>query len=286
MLCSSSKIFVVMANSKIHTHADIDWAELRAHALEKKGWRNKGPQEWDSKAASFAARNKTGAYVDLFLDLLPLEPDMSVLDIGSGPGTLAIPIAGKVRSVTAIDFSQGMLEALKDLARKEKISNITTLHCAWENDWQAKGIRPHDIAIASRAMGILDLEAALKKIDAYATRYVFLSDRIGETPFDAAAFAAVGRPFAAGPDYIYTVNMLYSMGIHPNISVLTLDRETTFSSMVEAVKSYSWMFNDITADETVALENYLRDQIVKKETNQLTIRREAPPRWAVIWWRK
>ncbi len=275
-----------MADTKIQTFADIDWAYLRAKAFEKKAWRNKGPKEWDAKASSFAARNKSAAYIDLFLALLPLETTMSVLDVGSGPGTLTIPIAGKVGSVTAIDFSAGMLEVLNDLAATEKISNIKTIQCAWEDDWQAKGLRPHDIAIASRAMGVEDLDAALKKIDAYATRYVFLSDRIGSTPFDVAAFAALGRPFAAGPDYIYTVNMLYSLGIHPNISVLTLDREITFASMEEATKSYSWMFNDITADETVALENYLRKQIVKKEGDQLTLRREAPPRWAVIWWQK
>lgn len=275
-----------MADSKIHTFADIDWAELRANAFAEKGWRNKGPKEWDTKATSFAARNKSASYIDLFLALLPLEPTMSVLDVGSGPGTLAIPIAGKVRSVTAIDFSRGMLEALNNLASEEKITNITTIHCAWEDDWQAKGIHRHDIAIASRAMGVQDLEAALKKINAYATKYVFLSDRIGATPFDEAAFAAVGRPFTAGPDYIYTVNILYTLGIHPHIAVLTLDRELTFCSLEEALKSYSWMFNDITADETIALENYLQEQIVKKDYNQLTLRREAPPRWAVIWWQK
>jgi Methyltransferase domain len=275
-----------MVNSKIHTFEDINWPELRANALKKKGWRNKGPREWDGKATSFAARNKSAAYIDLFLALLPLEPTMSVLDVGSGPGTLAIPIAGKVETVTAIDFSVGMLEALNHLASEENIRNIKTLHCAWEDDWQAKGIRPHDIAIASRAMGVEDLEAALRKIDTYATRYVFLSDRIGETPFDVAAFRAVGRPFAAGPDYIYTINILYTLGIHPNISVLTLDRETTFNSMAEAIRSYSWMFNDITTDEMVALENYLQQQIVKRENGQITLHRQAPPRWAVIWWQK
>ncbi len=278
--------FDLMVDSKIHTFSDIDWAKLRAHAFGKKGWRNKGPKEWDAKASSFAARNKSAVYIDLFLALLPLEPNMSVLDVGSGPGTLALPISGKVASVTAIDFSKEMLEILNNLALEEKISNITTLHCAWEDDWQAKGIRPHDIAIASRAMGVKDLATALKKIDAIATRYVFLSDRIGATPFDMAAFAKVGRPFAAGPDYIYTVNMLYSLGIHPNISVLTLDREITFSSMEEAMRSYSWMFSDITADETVALEKYLQEQIVKRGDNQLTLRRQDPPRWAVIWWQK
>jgi Methyltransferase domain len=275
-----------MADLKIHTFADINWAELRANAFEKKGWRNKGPKEWDAKANSFAARNKSAAYIDLFLALLPLEPTMSVLDVGSGPGTLAIPIATKVQSVTAIDFSEGMLAVLNTLSSEQQITNIKTIQCAWEDDWQAKGIGPHDIAIASRAMGVRDLASALIKIDAWATRYVFLSDRIGETPFDVGAFAAVGRPFAAGPDYIYTVNMLYTLGIHPNISVLTLDREMTFSSMEEAMKSYSWMFNDITTDETAALEKYLQGLIVRRANGQLTVRRIAPPRWAVIWWQK
>jgi SAM-dependent methyltransferase len=275
-----------MADPKIHTFADIDWADLRANALKKKAWRNKGAKEWDAKANSFATRNKSSAYIDLFLALLPLEAGMSVLDVGSGPGTLAIPIAGKVGSVTAIDFSSGMLQVLNDLALKEEISNIKTMHCAWEDDWQDKGLRPHDIAIASRAMGVENLASALKKIDSYATQYVFLSDRVGSTPFDMAAFAAIGRPFVAGPDYIYTINILYTLDIHPNISMLTLEREMTFSSMEEAIRSYSWMFNDITADETVALENYLQGKIIKNENNQLTLRRESPPRWAVIWWQK
>jgi len=286
-ILSFTKYFLVcMADPKIHIFDDIDWADLRANALKKKAWQNKGAKDWDAKAHSFATRNKSSAYIDLFLALLPLETGMSVLDVGSGPGTLAIPIASKVRSVTAIDFSKGMLQVLNDLALKEKISNIKTIHCAWEDDWQANGLRPHDIAIASRAMGVENLASALKKIDSYASRYVFLSDRVGSTPFDVAAFAAIGRPFIAGPDYIYTINTLYTLDIHPNISMLTLEREMTFSSMEEAIRSYSWMFNDITADETAALENYLQGLIIKNEKNQLTLRRESPPRWAVIWWQK
>ena len=275
-----------MTDSKLATFTDINWTNLRANALKNKGWRNKSPQDWDAKAASFAARNKSAAYVELFLALLPLEPNLSVLDVGSGPGTLSIPIAKKVRSVTAIDYSTGMLAAMKSIAEKENITNLTAIHCAWEDDWHAKGIDLHDIAIASRAMGVEDLEAAIKKIDSYATKYVFLSDRIGATPFDEAAFNAIGRPFLAGPDYIYTINILYTLGIHPNMTVLTLDQEICFSSIDEAMNSYLWMFTDITSDETLALERYLRDKIVTGNNGQLILHREAPPRWAVIWWEK
>lgn len=275
-----------MTNSQIHTFSDIDWVVLRANAYKTKAWQNKGQKEWDTKAKSFASRNKSSTYIDLFLAHLPLHPNMSVLDVGSGPGTLAIPIARKVASVTAIDFSKSMLQVLNDFAFEASIANIKTVHCAWEDDWKLKGLQPHDIAIASRALGVEDLETALKKLDAFATKYVFLTDRIGSTPFDVAAFAAIGRPFIAGPDYIYTINILYTLGIHANISVLTLERELTFHSMEEAVKSYSWMFNDITRDETAALERYLEKHIIKEESNQLTLHREVPPRWAMIWWQK
>jgi len=275
-----------MTDANIETFADINWSDLRARAMAKKAWRNKSPKEWDAKAASFSTRNKSAAYIDLFLDLLPLDSSMSVLDIGSGPGTLALPIAGRVDSVTAIDFSAGMLQVLNDLAASENINNIRTIQCAWEDDWQAKGLQPHDIAIASRAMGVEDLRAALEKIDRYGRKYVFLSDRVGATPFDVAAFAALGRPFAAGPDYIFTVNILYTLGIHPNMTILTLERESTFSSMDEALKSYSWMFSDMSTAETAALENYLMKQIVRRNGEEITLCRQDPPRWAVIWWRK
>jgi hypothetical protein len=268
------------------TYADIDWTLLRENALKKKGWHNKGAKDWDGKARSFAGRNKSSAYIDLFLSHLPLQADMTVLDIGSGPGTLAIPIARLVKSVTAIDFSRTMLDTLIELGAAEQLGNIDTVHCAWEDDWQARGVPPHDIAIASRAMGVRDLEAALKKIDAFALQYVFLSDRIGATPFEVGAFKALGRPFAPGPDYIYTLNILYTMGIYANVTVLTLEQDVTYSSMDEAIKSYSWMFHDITPREIAALERYISGQIVGSIADRLTVRRATPPQWALIWWRK
>ena len=275
-----------MTDSPPETYADIDWAALRNNALSKKGWRTKGAKDWDGKARSFAGRNKSSLYVDLFLAHLPLQGEMTVLDVGSGPGTLAIPIARKVKSVTALDFSQAMLETLGELAASERLTNIKTEHCAWEDDWQARGIEPHDIAIASRAMGVPDLAAALKKIDDYALQYVFISDRIGPTPFEIGAFEVLGRPFAPGPDYIYTLNILYTLGIYANVQVLQLERDITYNSLDEAVASYSWMFSDITPQEVADLKRYIASQTVSVDGDSLTVRRATVPKWALIWWRK
>jgi SAM-dependent methyltransferase len=275
-----------MAHCTFHNYAQIDWKQLRDAALAEKGWKSKTSAEWDRKAQSFAHRNRDAEYSRLFLAELPLHPEYSVLDIGSGPGTLALPIARKVARVTALDFSQGMLDSLEAAAEKEQICNISTRCLAWEDDWQKNDLHPHDIAIASRSMGVKDLAGALEKINSFATKYVFISDRVGATPFDRGAFEAVGRPFLPGPDYIFTINFLYKLGIHPNMTILRMARDYTFRNLEEAMDSYTWMFQDLSSDELARLRRYVLDRTVKREAGQFTVRRPTPPEWALIWWQK
>ena len=56
---------------------------------------------------------------------LVITPDSRVLDIGAGPGTLAIPLAPQVREITAVEPGAGMVEILKDHAEQDGIRNIT-----------------------------------------------------------------------------------------------------------------------------------------------------------------
>ncbi len=266
------------------THSDIDWIKLWQNARDRKGWASKGPAEWDKKSSSFASRNKTSPYIDLLMSHLPLEADMTVLDVGSGPGTLALPIAKKVHSVTALDFSPGMLAILQDSARENGQKNIRTVECAWEDDWDAKSILPHDIAIASRSMSVDNIAEAIKKLNAHSSKYVFITDRISPTPFDPLLFEALGRNFESGPDYIYTLNILYTMGIHPNVTILELERELRFDNIDQALQSYSWMIKDLTTSEEHTLKRYLENTSTQNEQGRLVIHRDPPPRWALIWW--
>ena len=274
-----------MTEPVMQTYDDIDWALLRKNAMARKGWKRKGPKEWDNKAHSFSGRTKNNDYVDLFLEELPLESSFSVLDIGSGPGTLALPIAQAVSRVTAIDFSLGMLELLNQHAKEEKIDNIQTIQCSWEDNWQDKGIIPHDIAIASRSIGVEELEPALYKINSYAKKYVFISDRIGATPFEAGAFEAIGRSFEPGPDYIYTVNMLYKMGIYPNVTVLKPNPVSIYPSLEEALASYRWMFQELSPAEERHLLGYIEQNIIETTKSTITVQRNSPVQWALIWWK-
>lgn len=276
-----------MTPATFPTYADIDWNLLWKNSRNQKSWRSKNATEWDKKANSFSSRSKKSKYVPSILERLPLGPDVSILDIGCGPGTLALPLSSKVRSVTAFDYSQQMIALLDDQIREQRITNIRSLCCSWEDDWETFAIEPADIAIASRSMSVPDLHAALQKINRYSRRYVFITDRIAPGPFDPEAFIALGRDFQSGPDYIYTVNMLYSMHIHPNIEVLELEGDITYDNLDEVYTSYRWMFHDISKSEEQQLHQYLKDHLTRdKETGTYTLHRSHPVRWALIWWKK
>jgi SAM-dependent methyltransferase len=268
------------------TYEDIDWLTLWQNSRKQRSWHSKGVKDWDQKASSFAERNRQSPYVALFLSRLPLSPEYTILDVGCGPGTLALPLAGHVREVTAVDYSQKMLNLLTEQAQLANISNIRPIHCAWEDDWNMHGIKPADIAIASRSMNVADPVRAIDKLNNYAEKYVFITDRIAPSPFDPDAFAAIGRRFESGPDYIYTLNFLYSKGIYPCVEILELDRDIHFQNHDEALQAYRWMFKDLTATEERKLAEFISSSCIKSSSTGVTLRRRHPPRWAMIWWKK
>ncbi len=263
---------------------DIDWAQLWQEAKKKKNWRRKGPADWDRKAASFARRTSRSVYTDRFLQLLAPRPGWSVLDVGCGPGTLALPIAQSASRVTALDFSGAMLEILEQRAARQGLDNITTCRLSWQDDWQKHGIAPHDVAIASRSLAVPDLKAALTRLCSFATHKICITDRVGHGPMDPDAFAAVGRELNSGPDYIYTVNLLYQMGFLPEVSYIRLEESLSYGDFNEAMDSYTWMFRELSPEEESRLQAYVRSIAVTTDDGTVVIRRRHVPAWAYISW--
>ncbi len=217
---------------------DIDWnrawQEARSRNKEKRDRR----AYWNKRAPAFARHAGESPYAGAFLRLLHLRPDWTVLDVGCGAGTLALPLALLVKEVTAIDLSDAMISLLRDQCREQGISNIRTEVLGWEDDWDRAGIGGHDVAIASRSLVPDDLRAALTKLDQRARRAVYISSPVGDGPFDRRIFEAAGRELDRRPDYIYVYNVLYQMGIQAEIRFMD-NREIpkVYSGIDEAMES-------------------------------------------------
>jgi len=88
----------------------------------------------------------------------------SILDIGAGTGTIAIPLAQKGAHVTAMDISEGMLAALNEDAKEQGITSKVHTH---QSDWDSFPLnQKYDIVIASMTPAISDLQKIEKMLGA------------------------------------------------------------------------------------------------------------------------
>ena len=83
------------------------------------------PSAWDRVASSYASfvADHLGLYARDAIRLAQLEKHDEVLDVATGPGTLALQAARTAR-VHALDFSEQMLEELRHRATEDELINL------------------------------------------------------------------------------------------------------------------------------------------------------------------
>ena len=241
------------------------------------------PKFWDKRAPEFAKNAKDGGYPDRFMEILKPQPTWRVLDVGCAAGTLAIPLASRVKAVTAMDPSERMRELLKERCDHENIDNVRIVDGRWEDDWQALELGVHDVAIASRSLIVEDLQGAIEKLQAHASRRVILSAMVGDGPRDRRIIEAVGREFVPGADYIVLVNLLRQIGIFANLAFIRSNKQNTYRDVDDAVADMRWMIREMTSVEEEKLRAHLTATLIR-EGDRWKLPYENVVRWAVVWW--
>lgn len=258
-------------------HEPIDFAAMyRAHKATT-DFKGKSSSDWDEKSSDMAASVINSPYVNDFISRMNLSGNEVVLDIGCGPGTLAIPLAKKVKEVIAIDFSAQMLEELKAYALREGITNIKTYHIGWEDDWSH--LPQSDIVVASRSMEVPDIEDALIKMSTFARKACYLTYKVGGSFVDMNILDTIGKKVKTKPDYWYIPIILYTHGYLPRIDYIETGRGSVRSGTEdEFVESLMWSVHELTEEQKAKARQYYRDVIVAQN---------RPPRsvnWAFISW--
>jgi SAM-dependent methyltransferase len=239
---------------------------------------------WDGRAREFSSYSASTGYPDAFIKIMRPRKTWTVLDMACGGGTIAIPLAKRVRKITAVDFSRNMLDILENRCREKGILNVETIHGRWEDDWSSLGIGPHDIAIASRSLLSDDVRGCIEKLRRIAQKAVYLSTVVGSGPFDQRLFEVTGRKFETGYDYIYYYNLLYEMGLRVNLVFIPENHRNEWGTLREALDGQRWMFRGgWTEEEEQRVQVYLKQNLVRTRGRwRLPYQRQCV--WAVMWW--
>ncbi|MBU1108266.1 MAG: class I SAM-dependent methyltransferase [Candidatus Riflebacteria bacterium] len=117
------------------------------------------PEFWDTRAADFAAKaHSPEARQETleFLQRFEWRSDERVLDVATGPGTFAIPLARMVKEITVTDFSASMLEQLQKQAVSEKVGNLNQIHGRWL-DIEPPGV--FDTVLCLNSLGVISTDS-------------------------------------------------------------------------------------------------------------------------------
>ncbi|EQB39938.1 hypothetical protein M947_04975 [Sulfurimonas hongkongensis] len=222
----------------------IDFAKMYKEHKQKSVFKRKSSDEWDKKSKEMAPRMQKSHYVEDFISKMEIDKDDVVLDVGCGPGTLAIPLAKKVKRVIAIDFSRKMLDELESFAEAEGITNITTYHMGWDDDWSE--IEAVDIVVASRSIEVLDIEAALLKISNLARKACYVSYMAGGSFVDMKILDYIDKTIVTKPDFWYLPIILYKEGYLPKVDYIpTSSGSVRYTDEDEFVKSLIWSLGSL-----------------------------------------
>lgn len=262
----------------------IDWNDLWKRTQTRKHNPMRDPKFWDKRAPEFTRHATAGDYVGQFISIMKPEPDWSVLDIGSAAGTLAVPLSGAVKCITAMDPSPVMLRLLGERCREQGIGNIRAVSGGWEDDWDELGVGIHDVALSSRSLfGDDDLRKTVLKLQSYAGKRVYISTLVDDGPHDRNIVEAAGREFRPGADYIIVYNLLRQLGIFANVAFTVTTAQKSYSGVEDALNSMRWMIHEMTLLEEERLRVYLKRTLVRENDRwRLPYRRVV--RWAVLWW--
>ncbi|WP_276712127.1 class I SAM-dependent methyltransferase [Campylobacter rectus] len=258
-----------------------------------------GGVDWDEVANMYNEMTRMEARSTAqAISLLPIGPEDSVLDVGCGPGRLIVPLAKIARSVTGVDAFAQMLSFARQNAQSAGLKNVKFLQKSWLDDDALEAIGKHDVVIASRSVGLGDIEKLNKIAKKYVVLMCFFESSLREIwqGFLQGVANGEAQPHNAGISeqkkseearkndrmfgYNVTFNMLYDMGANPNVHIMQDIYEKEFASREEAYEHFRFAGEIPTDKERIYRANV--DKYLTQTASGWRFERRA--RSYVMWW--
>ncbi|MDY0219178.1 MAG: methyltransferase domain-containing protein [Candidatus Cloacimonas acidaminovorans] len=222
------------------------------------------------------------------LSRLQFPAGSTVLDIGAGPGTLAVPLAARGCQVTVVEPAVPMKHAMAEYKKNKGVdSDIPIIAKIWE-DVVSEEIGRFDYIVSSFALSVPDLKDALLKMDTVAQKEVHIFWFLTDPPWGRVSEALwtklhnedyYGRPLA---NLVW--NTLYQSGIYAHLEVLPLLDSHYYETFEEALNEYVDRLAASEAWQIQIVEDYLREEMTEIPEKGFVLPENGL--YAHIWWRK
>lgn len=193
---------------------------------------------WTERTAAWYARAVARSdYAERVLGVLePLLAECtSALDVGAGCGALALPLATRLPTVTALEPAPAMANALRQTVRNRGLANVEVVEGTWEDVPSA----PHDLVLCAHVGELLRRDSPfLRTVGRVARRWVAVVRDVGRDRdkffFRDLYPALLGRPYRPGCDFEDTVADLARLGTAPTVAFVEYRSDQPFVDLEEA----------------------------------------------------
>ncbi|MCO5385274.1 class I SAM-dependent methyltransferase [Desulfosporosinus sp.] len=215
-----------------------------------------------------------------------ITPESDILDVGCGPGIYTVPLAYKVRTVTALDGAAEMCNVVAGRAKNLKLDNIVLLNSLWEEtNFEDEGLKnAFDLVFASLMPGIASYDTLIKFLSA-SRKYcclIYFAGGVDDLVRSDLWRIIFQEDFeSGGNDIVYPFNILYNLGFYPKIDYLdvSFEKTETVEEAIENLCNYYWLFSDITKE----IRNKISAYVLEKADNGI-FRQKSKSRLGILTW--
>ena len=266
---------------------NLVWIEKQRRCTES-GWGRECWQTWEDEAAAqeyldmTRSRPVSRQRIDDICSLV--RPDWRVLDIGAGPGNIAIPLSALCSHVSAVEPAHGMALILNKQLQASKINNVHLVNKKWDDVIPSRDLSPpYDLSFASFSLGMNDIRTSIVKMQSVTSREIVIFWHAGLQSWDRHTMELWpllhGLEYNPGPQSDVLFNVLYSLGIYPDVRALRSNTEMVYQTFGEAFEQFARRYDVVNDVQRGILTQYLERQLVKKDGCLVMPRNDASMRF-------
>jgi SAM-dependent methyltransferase len=210
-----------------------------------------------------------------------IEGSDDVLDIGSGPGTFALPLSGHVRSVTALDEAEGMLNVLRKECENRKIRNISTVLCKW-GEFSSDKRYGLVLSALSPAIRTSDDVFAMERVSLSRSCFITACPSNWMGPRNELWTKVIGEFSHSDANSVkYPMNILLESQRGPELFRVTAETEARFPSqkVIDHYTSYFGIFTEMTKDKREIVKEY----VLSRSRDGIFTNRRSKCLYALCW---